>query len=296
MILQLAADQVIYMSEDGPSETVETLRGATKTNFTCLPSQPTEFAARTGAHLRAMSTMSYFHSKTGHIGHDAWFDAPLSSIKPWEVAYTGPSKGIFGLLSYDYQAPPNLLAEAINGMVLALVEVEDAKAYRQLAEFGSTQPSLLQTPEGIPYIPNPDDVTLDPRFCRSIGFVLIRGIGKRALQILTPLSSKTFEESKQNGRDLVLLYGKLDTPDWAYKEDLYYGSSGEGDDEDLETSEMDVKPDATAEVAGSREIRSGQEPSSLEVPWVEVLKGNEKRPLGSKVWRVRRDLGKNNDA
>jgi polynucleotide 5'-hydroxyl-kinase GRC3/NOL9 len=29
-----------------------------------------------------------------------------------------------------------------------------------------------------------------------------------------------------------------------------------------------------------------------QTPWVEMLHGNQKRSVGSRVWRVRRDLGK----
>lgn len=296
IILQFAPDEVIYMSEDGPAETVEALHSATKGQITSLPSQPTEFAARTGAHLRAMSTMSYFHSKAKGVGQDEWDEAPLSSMRPWQVAYSGPNKGISGILSYDCQAPPDLLAESINGMVLALVEVEDSKAYGDLVESGSANPVLVKSPAGIPYIANPDDATLDPRYCQTLGLALIRGIDNGTFQILTPIPLVRIEEARKKGRDLVLLHGRFDTPDWAYKEDLYYESSAENEEGDSEDPEMEMNPDATAEIVVSKETREIHEVSATaEKPWIEILKGNEKRPLGSKVWRVRRDLGKNND-
>ncbi|KAK4031211.1 hypothetical protein C8A01DRAFT_42310, partial [Parachaetomium inaequale] len=37
----------------------------------------------------------------------------------------------------------------------------------------------------------------------------------------------------------------------------------------------------------------GDGDGTREVPWVEMLHGSQRRAAGSKVWRVRRDLGRN---
>ena len=52
--------------------------------------------------------------------------------------------------------------------------------------------------------------------------------------------------------------------------------------EDTEDDSSDVEPKNLEDVD-----------SCVVAPWIEVLRGSEKRPIGSKVWRVRRDLGKN---
>ncbi|KAK5995657.1 Polynucleotide 5'-hydroxyl-kinase GRC3 [Cladobotryum mycophilum] len=314
--------EVIYMSEDGPAETVEGLRSATKKMFTTLPSQPSEFASRTAAHLRTMSTMSYFHlTNSGSSGMQTrlkWNPSPLSALPPWQVRYSGPQSGILGILSYDYQSPPELLVDSINGMIVAAVDIEDPKAFRGLlkgdppeaaadamdtsGETGELINLVSSTPEGLPYIPNPNDVALDPRYSKTIGLVLIRGINTatKCLEVLTPIPPKRIQEIKSQGRHMVLVHGKFDAPTWAYTEDLYErsGQQDESADKQLEgmnddTSE-DEDEDQEIDVDGAGATSpSGQSAgSNAGPPWVEILKGNEKRPIGSRVWRVRRDLGR----
>ncbi|ROT35775.1 GRC3 protein [Sodiomyces alkalinus F11] len=322
LVSKLAPTDVIYMSEDGPSETVEALKGTAKNAFVTLPSQQSEFTTRTALHLRAMQAMTYFHSVRSRSGDVSWTPEPLTAMPPLQVRYSGESPGILGILSYELQPPAGLLAETVNGSILAIVEIEDAKAFRdlfhtiqgpppsssdgamdvdeddeddegkRLALTAALETQLARTPEGIPFIPNPDSRSLDPRYSRSLGLVLLRGIdvASRSLQVLTPVPLSLIEESRSNGHHLVLVHGKFDTPGWAYTEDAYARSFTEGANEEgtVEIAEGDTDSDDSAD-----------EPENLEdagdftgTPWVEELRGNEKRPVGSRVWRVRRDLGK----
>jgi polynucleotide 5'-hydroxyl-kinase GRC3/NOL9 len=287
--------EVVYMSEDGPAETVEVLRSAAANGLSTLPSQQAEFTTRTAAHLRAMHTMSYFHTKARNEHEpgtrQVWEAAPLSSVVPWQVRYSGSQGGILAVLSYDYQPPPDLLVETINGMVLAVVEIEDPKAFRGLLNRRSSKPAVSQTPEGLPFIRNPNDIALDPRYSRAIGLVLVRGVdpSTQSLHIITPISSTTIENIKGQGRDIVLVNGKFDAPSWAYTEEMYQRSGFEDSgDKALEIVDDDTSDDDSDD--GSTDLTSRRAMGAT--PWVEVLKGNDKRPVGSKVWRVRRDLGR----
>ncbi|KAJ9428579.1 polynucleotide 5'-hydroxyl-kinase [Fusarium oxysporum] len=309
LVRKMKPEEVLYMSEDGPSETVDALRAATETTFTELPSQQSEFTSRTAAHLRAMQTMSYFHlqelaltttKQTDITQRLKWNPSPLSFRSPLLVRYSS-KKGILGLVSYDYQCPPELLADTVNGLVLAAVEIEDVKAFSgftqdQVSADTSSKLTKLDTaskdealqivstsPEGIPFIPNYNDAALDPRYSRTIGLVLLRGIDTKShtLQLTTPIPAEEFKHIKSQGRDIVLLHGKFDTPKLG---------ADEGNDTILEVTDEDTDDD-----------RSEAEPEDVdrvsdltEVPWVEVLKGSQRRPVGSRVWRVRRDLGRNN--
>ncbi|KAF5541610.1 polynucleotide 5 hydroxyl-kinase GRC3 [Fusarium mexicanum] len=316
LVRMMKPEEVLYMSEDGPSETVEALRAATETTFTELPSQQSEFTSRTAAHLRAMQTMSYFHlqelaltttKQTDNNQRLKWNPSPLSFRPPLLVRYSS-KKGIFGLVSYDYQCPPELLADTVNGLVLAAVEIEDVKAFSgftqdQVSADTSSKLTKLDaeskdedlqivssSPEGIPFIPNYNDAALDPRYSRTIGLVLLRGIDTKShtLQLTTPIPAEEFKRIKSQGRDIVLLHGKFDTPSWAYTEDLYErAGADEGNDTILEVTDEDTDDD-----------RSEAEPEDVdrvsdltEVPWVEVLKGSQKRPVGSRVWRIGDDGG-----
>ncbi|KAL7810064.1 hypothetical protein V8C44DRAFT_124629 [Trichoderma aethiopicum] len=325
IISRVNPPEVIYMSEDGPADVVEVLRGATKRSFTTLPSQPSEFASRTAAHLRAMQAISYFHlqneGKTSGGLRSSWNSSPLSSIPPLQVRYSGPGRGILGILPYDYQTPPELLSQAINGMVLAAVDVEGPSAFRNLVnttaspdedEYSAIEGMVSRTAEGLPYIPNPNDIALDPRFSRTIGLVLIRGIDTttKTLQVLTPIPLQTIEHIRSQGRQIVLVHGRFDAPTWAYTEDLYQRSQ-QGDTsadralgiagEDANDAEEDDEEDeivvaSNEEEAAAEETDAPLDPSagtSTALPWVEVLRGSQKRPVGSRVWRVRRDLGRN---
>ncbi|PHH59587.1 hypothetical protein CDD81_2852 [Ophiocordyceps australis] len=285
--------EVVYMSTEGPMETVQALRNATKRCFTTLPSQPSHIRSRTATQLRDMQTMSYFHSfkKHGPNGTPrlAWESSALSSMRPLVVRYAGPGSGILGILRYDFQLPANLIAEAINGMVLAIVQVEDGRAFRSLAPADSYKlghagdaaavPPVLTCGEDIALISNPNDETLDPRYSHTLGLGLVRGVDgpNKCLHMITPVSLPRLVDAK----GIVLVHGNLDTPTWCYTEHLY----------EQEEAEPEQELDAMAD-EGEQDMATDNASLQTAVPWVEVLKGAEKRPVGSKVWRVRRDLGR----
>ena len=310
LISIIAPKEVIYMSEDGPTETIEALRDVAIL-LTTLPSQQSEFTSRTAAHLRAMQTMSYFHSELGNRTGSPrleWHSSPLSNTRPWQIQYSGHGIGILGILSYDAQSPPELLCEAINGMVLAAVEVENVKALRDIAggssssghphetisgtDTGGVDSLVSRTAEDLPFIANPGDVALDPRYSRTIGLVLIRGIDTKAksLQVLTPICSQKVADIRAQSRHIILLHGKFDTPSWAYTEDLYErsGPPAETADKTVEVTEEDTSEDDS----GAEPEQADEARDVATMPWVEVLRKDEKRPVGSRVWRVRRDLGR----
>ncbi|KAE9572369.1 Polynucleotide 5'-hydroxyl-kinase [Colletotrichum fructicola] len=302
--------EVIYMSEDGPRESVEGLRAVCKANLSTLPSQQSEFTSRTAAHLRAMQALAYFHTRRSAPNLITWDPTPLTTSPPLLVNYKGRNRGILGVISYEYQPPPELLTETINGSIMCLVETVDPKAFGRLrgsikgeemdvddAESSAKLEELVsRTTEGVPYIPNSDAQTLDPRHSQTLGLVLLRGIDTKAgaLQMLTPIPLERIMAAKEAGHQLVLIHGKLDSPGWAYTEDLYYQSFGSNDadkddtvevmDEDTERDDSDKEPE-NPHLAG--DVNG--------IPWIEVLQGHEKRPVGSRVWRVRRDLGRGAD-
>lgn len=292
VIARIRPREVVYMSEDGPAETVEGLQSACKrtSTFSTLPSQQSDSGARkTAAQLRAMQTMAYFHTQgmtdTEHI---SWNSSPLSTIPPWRVKYSGANRGFAGIICYGDQPNPALLAEAINGMVLAAVEIEDEKAFRRretedtpmdvdVSERGmldSLEGLIRRTPEGIPYFAQSEGETLDPSYIRTIGLVLVRGVDTEnaALQILTPIRRSTLQEIRQNGRQVVLVHGQFDAPTWAYTEDLYEREFREGEEEESDGE--------------------GEEAAGVNRPWVEGVDEGRRRQAGAGAWRVRRDLGK----
>jgi len=329
LVAKLRPSGVIYMSLDGPEETVEGLKSAMRgAAFTELPSQPSEYTSRTALHLRTMHTMSYFHIDTASLNqeHLRWGSEPLIAAPPLLVRYGGRGRGILGVMCYDYQPPLHLLAEALNGNLVSIVEIEDKAAFERLQnsksrgddaqvedgtamdldedsgddgpgiDMSSIEESLVKrSPEGLPLLHNPSGRALDPRYSQVVGTALIRGIDteQRTLQLLCPLPLDTIDRVTKAGHQIVLVSGKLDSPSWAYTEDLYKRafnstSRNEAEDEPMESTEADTDEDASD--------AQGDDPNGQEeqpgIPWVEVLRGNQKRAVGSRVWRVRRDLGR----
>ncbi|RYO75343.1 hypothetical protein DL764_010513 [Monosporascus ibericus] len=356
LITDLRPAEVIYMSQTGPAEAVDALQEACKTaTFSALPSQTAQYTSRTAADLRAMQTMSYFHAETEVDRPLAkWNTNPLTAFPPWLVSYAGENRGIFGIMLYDYQTSPGLLADAINGAILAAVEVENALAFRDLVDQKTeakdrdddiheadtwmdvdddndsneqkptATPSLdelqkrltLPTPEELPLIGATHGTTLDPRYSQFLGLVLVRGIDvrSRALQLLTPITAERIDKITARGGEIVLVSGRFDPPSWAYTEDLHYqratnsgcdsnktdndesagnNNDDEDDDEPMEVVEDEGTDDSTSEI---EDAGSGLDTDATLTPWIEVLRGNQRRGAGSKVWRVRRDLGRGGNA
>ncbi|KAH7369837.1 hypothetical protein BKA65DRAFT_487115 [Rhexocercosporidium sp. MPI-PUGE-AT-0058] len=345
LIGRMKPTEVIYMSQEGPPEVVDTLKQATVlTPLLTLPSQVSEYTTRTAAHLRTMQAMSYFHLNTKNTKSLNWNGKPLTSVPPWEVRYSGEDPGILGVLCYGEQPPPELLAETINGSLVAVVVIDDMSAIPGRANdqeegyAGSPtqdnhfdteirvldhsheprrieEPRILPTPtEHIPYFNPANAITLDPRYSHSIGIAFVRGIDirRRRLQLLTPILPSIIEEINESGKKIVLISGKLDTPGWAYTEELNMKISQDKlaeklvvgsasiEEEDVEDEDMDdVEMDA-AEVGDGTNLEDldGQRNAGdgfQDAPWVERLDGSKGRGVGSRVWRVRRDLGRVGD-
>ncbi|KAG7293790.1 hypothetical protein NEMBOFW57_003847 [Staphylotrichum longicolle] len=212
LIASIQPTEVIYMSQDGPDETVNTLRSACTTTtlptpFSSLPSQPNDSApARTSLHFRTMQTMSYFHLAHQHQTSPlpSWNPTPLTALRPWRVRYPAP----------------DLLAEAINGTVLALVKVENrAAAFAATAASSSPRPSTTPHPLKTPkYRSSPTRrASPSPRHSRFLCLVLVRGIdpSNHELQLLTPLPRETVASLAGSGaaaEQLVLVAGGSTRP------------------------------------------------------------------------------------
>ncbi|KAK5625223.1 hypothetical protein RRF57_000939 [Xylaria bambusicola] len=331
LIHELRPSEVIYLSQTGPADAVEALEGACNVaRFSTLPSQPNHNNLRTAIHLRSMQTMAYFHTEKGTLqnggSHLCWFQRPLTAMTPWQVHFRGAESGIFGVLCYDFQTQPDLLADTINGAILAVVEVESSKAFRNIEDhaslpsdspnrdctesamdldvnqddqnksppFSSLQRKITTlTTDGIPYIDSSLGVTLDPRHSRSLGLTMVRGIDVENgdLHLLCPITVGQVEDVRRRGGAIVLISGKFDPPSWAYTEDLYFQSEG---DKVFGMEEVESHSQSEVVELGLEQTKLGK-PTTLDisvesVPWIQAVTRNQKRGAGSKVWRVRRDL------
>lgn len=327
LIAKMKPTEVIYMSKDGPSEVVESLaEAAASIPVTTLPSQTSEYTTRTAAHLRTMQYMSYFHMNSSKEKWLTWNTRPLTSMPPWEVSYSGDNPGIVGILCYGEQPPPGLVVDTINGSLVAIVVIDDMKAIpgwdmkekeglpnkpaddRDLNgmdfEYSNFNPELqlpliLRTPEDIPYFNPANAISLDPKGSHSIGLALVRGIdvARKRIQVLTPIPHSEIEEINKAGKSIVLVSGKLDTPGWAYIEELTQKLHLEKSNKKMSLDAMNIDSEDSEDSSDDTGVDKAEDQRNLEegfksAPWVEKLEGHQGRGVGSRVWRVRRDLGK----
>ncbi|PBP20836.1 RNA processing protein [Diplocarpon rosae] len=337
LIERIKPSEVIYMSQDGPPEVVETLRESAKsTVFLTLPSQVSEYTTRTAAHLRTMQAMSYFHLVPGCKDDLLWNGQSLTSTPPWQIRYSGDNPGIIGIMCYGEQPPPELLTDTINGSLVAIVVIDDMAAFpeqkvdreeelgndfdanlRVLEHFHESrlieEPRILRTTlENIPYFNPANSITLDPQHSHTIGLALVRGIdvARQRIHLLSPISPSVIDEVDGSGKKIVLVSGKLDTPGWAYTEEMnmkmaeekaakkeFYDAIDTKNNDELDLNDTNVDgEDAEIKVD---EVDSQRQSLFVghfhDVPWVERLDGSKGRGVYSRVWRVRRDLGREGD-
>jgi polynucleotide 5'-hydroxyl-kinase GRC3/NOL9 len=280
--------------------------------------------------------MSYFHLETNRKIGVAWNSLPLTSVPPWEIRYSGENPGMLGVMCYGEQPHPSLLADTINGSLVAVVVVDYMAAIPGWSSEGEEdtelpfpasetimgmddseirtfdqdslqpqrpeRPLIVHTPEEeIPYFNPANTISLDPRYSHSIGHALIRGIdvARRRLQILTPITPNIIEEVSEAGKSVVLVSGKLDTPGWAYIEELTQKTVL-----DKASKKNGVASTVSgAAVSMETEVNIGMDVDDSRIlgdafqnaPWIDKLEGSQGRGIGARVWRVRRDLGKNGD-
>lgn len=327
LITKMRPTEVIYMSKDGPSEVVESLtEAAASIPITTLPSQASEYTTRTAAHLRTMQYMSYFHLSSPLDKWLIWNSQPLTSMPPWEISYTGDNPGIVGILCYGEQPPPSLVVDTINGSLVAIVVIDNMKAIAGWDEKRKERfpneptvdgnltgmdfehsgispelqfPLILRTPEDIPYFNPANATSLEPKDSHSIGLALIRGIdvARQRIQVLTPIPPSEIEQVNKAGKSIVLVSGKLDTPGWAYTEELTQKVHLEKSNKRTSVEAMNIDGEDSEESNDDTGDDKVEHQGNLvdgfkSVPWVEKLEGHQGRGIGSRVWRVRRDLGK----
>ncbi|KAI5207219.1 hypothetical protein E4T38_03409 [Aureobasidium subglaciale] len=206
-----------------------------------IPPRHKPAQSRTSAELRAMQAMSYFHSLPPSAGLSAWTDKTLSQLHPWHVRYNGENSGISSIMSYGEAVNPDFLASILDGMMVAICEVESDEAYATVqyrpphvpsasaAEMGEHMTERVgRTPEGLPYLRADNSgliQPLDPRFSCCKGLAIIRGIdvARQELQLLTPMSVKQIKNLQ--GSKTVLVRGKFDSSGWVFLEDVYSGNA-----------------------------------------------------------------------
>ncbi|PSK38510.1 Polynucleotide 5'-hydroxyl-kinase grc3 [Elsinoe australis] len=294
-----------------------------------LPSYGRSSNARPSAESRAMQTMSYFHAARPIDFNTTWSSRPLSTLPAMTLSYSGPKQVIAAILSYHVTIPSDLLATVLEGMPISLVIVETMSAFHgsPSSDDTATTNKALQvhrTPEDLPYKPPTSPGAgiiepLNPEHSYCLGQALIHKTDhtKKEFQLVTPISEAEIQRAlskKKSGQspNLVLVRGKLDSPDWAFLEDVHYqdsmheqgmnggvGGMSFGADFDLEEDEEVEDRDGDA-MEGLEQSGQNVQPDGKRIPhpYVSVRpvrvalngEGQDTRAgeiLSERVWRPR---------
>jgi polynucleotide 5'-hydroxyl-kinase GRC3/NOL9 len=259
LVTSLGLSDLVYMSEKGPEEVVATLGAAASQNgvsMAVLPSQPIDYVSRSSSQLRSMQMLSYFHSSLGPSSQaPIWSNIPLARSRSFTVDYSGHKHGISLVLALGLAFDPDLLRDLLDGAVVGLVAVEDLDAILGSLESGQedsvtdgqeimdvdgydandTSPSsginskILRTKEGLPYPFMAGGICIPPesKLSYSLGQAIVRSINSDAqtLDLITPIPLSVFRTALDQGHQLILVRGQVDSPNWAIGEEYFAASA-----------------------------------------------------------------------
>ncbi|KAL9003112.1 MAG: hypothetical protein Q9188_003994 [Gyalolechia gomerana] len=353
LVRNISPTDVVYTSNQGPPEVIETIAQVTdqnKTSVHFLTSQSSEMMPKNSTGLRLMQTLSYFHLDEPENDNLCWNAKPITEATLLSVHYAGPNQSIYGVLLLGHELDPEFITQVLEGSIAGVVVVEDDAALQpllrvqdladetddemsdhrgdQIDSFSPTQakipscgsidrqadsipsprqdkhtrflhsnvepstsqpcssynhtPPLPRTASHIPYIPSANDFTprVSPSQSHSLGQALIHSIdsANHVLNVITPIPSTTLNTLHQQQKKIILVRGTLETPTWAYKEDLYM---------QIHRRKRVVKEglrEEGSEAWGKDDTRRWAEGR----PWIRP----EGRGKGERVRRSRRDLGR----
>ncbi|RMZ22833.1 hypothetical protein D0859_13138 [Hortaea werneckii] len=230
------SDAVIFDPVEEPF--VDWLQGqSSKMAVHRLPRQASRPSPRTPAEMRAMQNLAYFHQRqSSNPGDLSWSGKPISSLRPWTISYGEPTADIIAVLSYGQAPGPAFFAEVLDGSPVAVVTVDaqhmdEAFGTDSYADFNGDAPSLdgiiSRTAEELPYIrTDAQGIThpLHPRYSECVGLAMVRAIDTKSRQLHLMIPMPDEKVTALADKKVVLVRGSFDAPEWAYLEDLYFGS------------------------------------------------------------------------
>ncbi|KAM3422176.1 hypothetical protein BST61_g2545 [Cercospora zeina] len=167
-----------------------------------IPRRQRQQALRTPAELRAMQAMAYFHQRSINDS-TTWVRRPITELRAWIVSYSAEVPGVTAVLNYGQAPHPDFLGEVLDGSVVAITVMDDQPI---------DQEAICRTAtEHIPYLPQ--SAQEDETF-----------------QLVTPIPES--ELATIMDKQVVLIRGGFDSPDWAYLEDWYATGGATGSTEE----------------------------------------------------------------
>ncbi|KIW00400.1 uncharacterized protein PV09_08109 [Verruconis gallopava] len=182
-------------------------------------------AQMTIAQRRSKALRDYFHGSLESSRPDIAGCRSLGHYKPYAISYIqtdgGQTKDILGCFVFG-DLPPNhslMMSRILNGSVVSIAILHNDTEPDQL-EIGQT--------DHIPYFVATDGSNPNPSMLRranTIGFGLIHSIQRDfgVMYIIAPdhVARRVAEAPPER---VILVHGVADSPDWAYADDLEFGS------------------------------------------------------------------------
>lgn len=213
---------VFYVGESCPAQLHDLF---TERLHHLLVPETGSFSRRSAAEVRAMQTMSYFHSQSDANDSNGnsslkWKCVPLTDIRPWVVSYSdkGANPGIQAILQMAETHNSETLSIVLNGRVLSVAYLptvfknppdSDGIADIDMEDIDKNDTNTFPTPvtlrtssENIPYV-NPDraDTLLEKHGMPHIlGHALIRAIDtqNQNFHLLTPIPAHAIRQALLN--------------------------------------------------------------------------------------------------
>ncbi|KAI9804123.1 MAG: hypothetical protein M1825_001525 [Sarcosagium campestre] len=299
LIRAASLTDIVYTSELGPVEIVQTLQEAAgPIPFHTLQSQPTANRARTAAELRAMQIQSYFHLNPSQNISLAWDATSLTHIKPWVVSYSGRRPGIFGVMVCGEHIPAAAhLVEILNGSLVSITAIEheitndDDDNHNDVKASNGLQVTR-SPPYDLPLATLPHNAPFPPQTSRTLGLALIRGIDTQAktLHLLTPILGSELRHLHHHNTKLVLVRGRLETPGWAYVEEMQRRARKEKKTPPKKNDTTGSRGDPATDsvVVETRALFDGVEMPWVVLPDADNTKINPGLPSGARTVQKRR--------
>ncbi|KAF2399740.1 hypothetical protein EJ06DRAFT_549225 [Trichodelitschia bisporula] len=251
---------VVCLAQGQTKAAMDIMKSTKDKRVELLPPQPfqTHRPPRPAAEMREMQLISYFHAKPAEVLQ--WDAVPLTRQRPlvvsWGDQWNLTKHDIAGVFIFG-EVPPKhhrMMEKLLNGSLVSIIVVTCDGALSGRRVVCDDIPYFLDDSEGYA-------TPLDPKMSRVIGLALVRGIDNHAkqLHLVTPIPGHVLRDIPPG--HIVLGFGALECPGWAYTEDVHYHewarSHGHGT------------------------------PSMEEAPWVEVAREEEGAPM-MQVWKARR--------
>lgn len=269
------------------------------------------------ADLRSMQHCSFFHLEEPENRNLHWHANPILKSQTIDLAYASTRKIISAILLLGDRINYDMLDDAIDRTVMALVAIEDSSAvsnallaiedeslddaYMDIhtepeedivfeseedALVVSQQYILRKNSRGLPFLctNSGNNPPLDPSKTRSLGQVLLNSIDhdQQILRIHTPISQSDIKVCVDQGLSLILVRGRLGTPEWSYLEEYVHAKTIQEDIVDLQGLDQ-------ADAAND-DFDFDVVAWAKRTPYVEYQSTQGKRNR-SKVRRIRRNLG-----